>query len=386
MMMKHTYRLRPDWRGAAYYTAFWSAMGTFAPFVNVYFANLGLSGVEIGLLSTLVPLMTLTVGPVLSALADDHARRRLMLRFTLVGAGLALFLEGLPDDFGVLAVVVAILAFFHSPVMSIADSLIARMAVHHQLDFGRMRMWGSFGFAGMAVGSGWLWQQFGLRWMFVTGALLFIPIFVLVGQLEEGPPKDKHRRQPFRKLLDDHGLLAILVASFMVGVGLQVTFIFGSIYMNVLGGGLFLVGLLSGLAAGFEIPAMRYSGALSERFGFAKTLIASYVLLGAPLLGYAVATSPVALLVASSIRGAGYGLFLVNTVRLIDSRVPQEWSSTAQSMMYAAMMGLAPLLTSPVAGWIYDTLGPVALFAGGGMIVGLAGVVIMIAAGRGMLN
>src|SRR5438045_1346895 len=38
------------------------------PFTNVYFVNLGLSGREIGQLSALLPLMTLTVAPALAGL------------------------------------------------------------------------------------------------------------------------------------------------------------------------------------------------------------------------------------------------------------------------------------------------------------------------------
>ncbi|MBN1286112.1 MAG: MFS transporter [Anaerolineae bacterium] len=369
-----------------YYAAFWGTMGVFAPFINIYFAGLGLSGTQIGLLSTLVPAMTLTVGPALSALADRRAQRRRILQFAIAGGGLAILLESIPDSFEVLGAAVMLVAFFFSPVISIADSLISRMATRYQLDFGKVRMWGSIGFASMVVVCGWLWEQVGLRWMFVLAALLFILIFVMAGQLEEGPPADRQRRQSFKELLRDPGLAAILATSFLAGAGNQIYFTFGSVYINTLGSGLFFIGVISALSASLEVPAMRYSSAAVERFGGPKTLLIAYILLGVSLLCYGLTSNLPVLLVASLVRGIGSGLFVVSTVRLIDSRVPQEWSSTAQSMMYAASMGLAPLLASPVAGWVYDTLGSVTLFIGGSVLVGLAGIAITVAAARGWLE
>jgi hypothetical protein len=45
------------------------------PFINIRFARLGLSGGQIGLLSALLPLMTLSAAPALAALADRRGWR-----------------------------------------------------------------------------------------------------------------------------------------------------------------------------------------------------------------------------------------------------------------------------------------------------------------------
>lgn len=62
--------LSHHWRGALFFLCYWGFFAVFEPFLNVRFARLGLSGLEIGLLAALYPLMSVTVAPVVSAVAD----------------------------------------------------------------------------------------------------------------------------------------------------------------------------------------------------------------------------------------------------------------------------------------------------------------------------
>ena len=63
-------RRKPALNGAAFFATHWGAVAVFAPFINIYFAEVGLTGVQIGLLSALWPLATLAIAPFLSAVAD----------------------------------------------------------------------------------------------------------------------------------------------------------------------------------------------------------------------------------------------------------------------------------------------------------------------------
>ena len=181
-------KLKPARRGSIYYLAYWAAIGIYNPFTNVYFVNLGLSGREIGLLSALLPLLTLTVAPALAGLADRRGWRVRILALSLAGMGVALLLLSFPRSFLVLAPIMVLLALARSPIAPVADSLVARMAARHRLNFGGMRLWGSLGFALVAIASGALWQRAGYSFMFVLAGLAFLPVALCALLLEEGPP------------------------------------------------------------------------------------------------------------------------------------------------------------------------------------------------------
>jgi MFS family permease len=208
--------------------------------------------------------------------------------------------------------------------------------------------------------------------MFVTGGLLFLPVIISAIMLEEGAPVAPQTRRPLKEMTQDLGLVAILVAAFLVQPAFQFTFVFGGIYMDVLQGGQLHMGLLFMITALMELPTMHYSDKLIRRLGGARTLLLAYLLGGLALLGHALAWTPWLLILAAALRGAGYGLFFITSVRLLDERVPEEWSSSVQGIMNAGALGLTPLLAIPIAGELYDQWGPSAVFWFGSALAWLA--------------
>jgi PPP family 3-phenylpropionic acid transporter len=386
MRLRALRALGPGWRGALFYIVFWGASGTFNPFLNVHFARLGLSGQQIGVLSTMLPIVTLFAGPVLSALADRRACRTWILSVALAGLSITLLLLGLPRTCAGLIPLMALMAMFRSPVTPIADSLIARMSAARRLNYGSLRLWGSLSASLVAAFCGWLWQRVGFAPMFVLAAALTLPVALFGLALDEAKVCPQRERAPLRAVLGDPGLAAILGATFFVSLGMQTTFTFGGMYMDALGGSEFLVGLLFALSALCELPTMRFSSAIVDRLGGARTLLLSYGLFGVCFAIYALAWAPGALLLASLFGGSGFGLFFITTVRLINDRAPPEWSSTAQSLMSATSFGVASLLGGLLGGRIYDARGPAALFAGAVLMAALAAAVIVLANARGLFD
>ncbi len=378
--------LTPAYRGALFYTAFWGIMGVFEPFVNVYFSRLGLNGREIGLLSAIFPLMVMVFAPAFSALGDRNAWRVRLLSLALLGTAGVLMFMNIPTKFKALLLLVALYGFFRSPILPIADSLVVRMCLRYNLDYGRLRQWGSFSFSVVAVACGALWDQVGLAAMFPLAGILLIPVIFAARGLEEGPKKEKQHQRPIRQIWRDSGLIVILLATFLVEAALFVTGVFGGVYMDSLGGGLWMVGLFYGLSALAEMPGMYYNSALRSRFGGPGALLFAYFLTAVGVVGQALAASPWVLLASTTLRGAGFGLFFSVTVRLIDERVPEEWSSTTQAILQAGAWGLIPLIAAPLSGLVYDLAGGPALFWSGAVLVGLAILVILLASARGLFS
>jgi PPP family 3-phenylpropionic acid transporter len=378
--------LGPGWRGALFYTVYWGATGAITPFLNVYFARQGLSGQQIGLLSTLSTIATLVYVPLLSALADRYARRTWILSGTLIGLSIAVLLLGVPRTSTGLIPLAALMTLFQSPVAPIADSLIVRMSANHGLNYGNLRLWGSLSASLIAAGCGVLWQRTGYAPMFGTTAALMLPVALFALTLDEARTCERQKRASLHHVLGDVGLVAILAATLFVGTGMQTIFVFGGMYMDELGGNESMVGLLFALSVVCELPGMQFSDAIVRRIGGVRALLLSYGLFGLGFLIYALAWAPGALLLAALFTGLGFGLFFVTTVRVINDRAPPEWSSTAQSLMSAVSFGLASLLGGMLGGRIYDTWGPATLYAGAVFAAILAIVVLALASARGLFE
>ncbi|MDQ3249528.1 MAG: MFS transporter [Chloroflexota bacterium] len=376
--------LSPANRGALYYFVYWGATGIYEPFLNVHFADIGLSRFEIGLLAALFPLITLMVAPPLSALADRLRQRRRTMALLLIGFAPTLFLTGLPRTFTLLILVVSLLAFFRGPITPIGDSLISRMAERHGLNFGSMRLWGSLGFAIISTTAGLFWAAWGATVMFAVAGLLFLPVIGLTLLLEEGVPVEHHLRRPLRELLRSPALRVLLATSFLMGAAMSIVFNFEGIYLQTLGGSQFMIGLLFGLIALCELPPMYFAALLRRRLGGAQTLLLAYGLLGASYLGLGLVTTPAWLLADAVLQGFGFGLFFVSAIQLLNDLTPPEWSSTAQALFNACAFGLSWLIATPLGGWGYDQVGPGALFTISGLLVVVAMLLLIAAMSRGL--
>ncbi|HOU14757.1 MAG TPA: MFS transporter [Anaerolineae bacterium] len=377
--LKHTSQRSPYWRASLFYFSLWAVMGAQMPFFNVYFARLGLSGLQIGILSAAFPLMTLLVGPALALLADRRRWQKRMLLISIGGTGALLILFIFPRTFAPLLLLVLVRAALFSPMMSIGDGMVARMAARHRIDYGKLRLWGSLSFAIAALICGALWERWGFQAMFIVTSLLTLPVLWSATGLEESAPAaaDQQKKSTaaaptLHNLRRDQGLIVILLAVSLVGIAEGMYGTFSGVYMDQLGGGQLLVGALFGLSALAEPPVMHYSGAIFRKLGKPVSILLAYGLVGIAFLGYGLVRQPWLILAFAMLKGAGFALYFVGNVSLIDERAPEAWTSTLQSLMNAATRGLAPLVTNPLAGWLADSMGLPVVFIGSGIAALLA--------------
>jgi MFS transporter, PPP family, 3-phenylpropionic acid transporter len=379
--------LSPVWMGSLFYWFYWTFIAAYDPFLNVYLSQeLGLSGFEIGVLAIFSPLTALLLAPFVSAIADGRGWRLPLLKIALIGWVISLLLFRWPQTFWGLIPVMMLLAIFRSPTAPIGDSLVAQMSATHRLSYGSMRLWGSLGFALMSIAGGLAWQRFGYAPMFVIAAILAVPCILLITRLEDRAPTQRQTAGSARQLLRDPGLVTLFAVAFLAGVSLISTYIFGGIFMEQLGGGRVYVGLMFGLSALTEVPIMFASAQIMGRLTAPKTLLLSLFFIALSVYGHTISFTPLMLLLAGILKGVGYGLFFVTIVYLINERTPDEWKATAQSIMNACFVGLAPLFTSALSGYIFDVWGGRTMFAGTASFTLVAIGWMLVALARGWLE
>jgi len=372
-------RLNPGMRGALYYLVYWGTGGLYMPFVNVHFRHLGFSGSQISMLSVLFPIAALLVAPPLTSLADRRTWRVRMLTLSLVIVGFVLISLAFPTQFWPALLLMAALAASRCLVAPIGDSLVLRMAARHNVAYGKLRLWGSFSFALIAMIFGAVWEQIGFAPMFIIAGLLCLPPAFTASLLEEVPTPPRQASEPvsINWIWRDFGLMTILTASFLIGGALNMAVNFEGVYMDVLGGSEVYVGLIFAISAFSEMPAMFLGETLVRRLGSTQTLLLSYGLMFVGYLGYTFATAPWMLLVLAIFKGMGFGLYFTSTVRLLDARVSPAQAATIQGVMNATSGGLAPLIAGPISGLIFDGLGPHTLYLTATILIAIAAAVLL---------
>jgi MFS transporter, PPP family, 3-phenylpropionic acid transporter len=360
--------MSPGLRGAFYYSLFWTADAAFEPFINVHFSRLGLSGIEIGWLSMFFPLFILINPPWVNRLADKYGIRVRLLTVCLFIVAISIIFYAFPRTFIQFLPVVILVAIIRSATGPLADSLIARMAGKYQVDYGRMRLWGSLTFAFTSLVLGYVWSLVGFSYIFIVAGILFFPTAIAAALLEETPTDTAPQvalapsLNAFKLFIQDKSLVLVSIAAFLGTGAMVMASNFIGIYMQTVGGNETYIGALWGFSALFEVPVMLFSSKIARRLGDTTTLILAYLLFAVGFLGYSFSHSPILLVIFASVRGLGFGLMFVNTVTIIDRRAPSCFSSTYQGIEAALAWGLAPLLASLLSGWIFDKMGAAPLF------------------------
>jgi len=364
-------------------------MGMFLPFLSVYFRqDLGFSGRQIGILSLIQPLLMMLVAIPAASLADHRRWRVSLLQVGILGAAIMLIVAMFPRSFLLWIGCRSLMALFAGPTMPLADSIIARMALTHRLNYGSMRLWGSLSFAVMAAGCGLVWEQVGLRPMLPLTGLALLLVIIWASLLEEGPPRNPDAPKiGMRHILqNDMGLTVLTMTSFLIGASVYMSVVFDGIYMTHLGGTQSMIGFMFGLTAFSEPPTMHYSQALIRRFGGPQILLIACLLMVTAFVGYSLAWEPWMLLLTAAVKGLGFGLFWAGNVRLTSERSPEHLTSTVQSIVTTAAFGVAPIIVSPISGELFDAFGPRSIFFATTACTGGAALILIIALARGVFR
>lgn len=345
------------------YLGYYLALGSFMPYINLYYERLGLSGVQIGTLAALPVLVGAVATLIWGALADALRWHRGIFRLALVLGPLAVFLLSRVSTFGALIPLVIFYALVTSPIISLMDSAALEVAEAHQLSYGDMRLWGSIGWSIATWGVGALIEHFDIHWLFYSYIGFMLLTFMVTFSL---PPRRRVLQAPFghglRRLLAQPGFLFFLLSIFLLSVTSSGTSSFFTLYMDGIGAQEGTIGLAWTLAAWSEIPVMLGAGAIMRRIS-AKGLIAiAFVNYALRWLLFSFITNPIWVLVVQLMHGLSFGAFLVGSVTYLNERTPEGLSTTALAIFNTTAFSLASITGSLIGGIFYDTLGLGAMF------------------------
>lgn len=353
-------------RGALYYFGFWGANGLYQGFLGVHFRELGLNPTQIGIAIALFPLCNLLFSPLVAAWADARQKRVAVLSVSLLALALSLVALFFAQGFWGVLLGMAALGLSQAFVAPLADSLIGRMASRNGLEYGRMRLWGSLGFALASSLAGLAWARVGYETMFIVAAVATLPLLGVARTLPEVSAETGARGDLFQTLrelfLHDRGTLLLLLVVLLMGFGLGLAAPFLGLAIQDRGGAAAMVGFLYGTIALVEMLTMRYERRLSRWLGDAGVMMLASGLYALAYLGMALANHPALMLACGMVVGMGFGLFFVGSVRIIDARAKAYQVSTLQSFRNGLAFGLAHLIAGPAGGALYQAQGPTALF------------------------
>lgn len=361
----------------SFYFLYYAAFAFFAPFIVLFYQQLNFSGVQIGLLTGVPPLVSLAAGPLLSGVADRTRRHNLIMAAGLIAAAVTIFLLPSLTNFLTIFILVILYNIIFAPVGSLSDSATMAMLGEERSMYGRVRLGGTFGWGVFAQIAGTVFYAFGLKVVFyvytgITLLNLFVSQKLTFGKHEE----HQTTQGSIRTFLTNRRWVVFLLSSFFGGLGVASVVSYLSPYLTELGANGNQIGFAFTIATVTELPVFFFGHHLVKRFTPYGLYRIALVLIGIRSLFFGfVNTFPLAILV-QALGGMLFPAFWSAGVAYADEHAPAGLKSTAQAIFGAASFGIGSAVGGLICGVMLESIGGRGMFTVLGIII-LAGLALV---------
>lgn len=358
-----------------FYLFYFAAISFSMPFVVLYLQELGFSGVQIGLIAGMMPLITLVGAPLWTGLADARGRHKLIMSLAILGAVLFNAIFPLLKTLAPIIIVVILFALFSAPVTAFADSATMTMLAGEKAMYGRVRLGGTIGYGLVAPLAGVIIQSYGLRWAFWGYSVIMILVFIVSQKFTFGSRvANISLKGDIRKVMANRRWTFFLCLAFVGGVAFTSINSYLFPYMEELGISRSIMGIALTISTIGELPILFYANRLLKRFGAYGLLGLGMTMTGVRLLLYAWLNFPAGILFFQLLNGMTFPMVWVAGVTYADENAPTGMKATAQGLLGAMVFGFGSaagglaggLMLGSIGGhWMYLILGSCVLVSVG---------------------
>jgi len=360
------------------------------PIFADYLKHRGLSGIEIGLILSVTPIMMFSVQPFYGMLADRLGYKNCLLLSSFF-ASISYVCYLFEGSFSYLLIITVFMSLFYNTIQPILDSMSLKLAQNNPaFSYGTLRIAGAAGWAFTGVVVGHYIDAVNTTVIFVYSAISMLLTFIFTFSLKSADQKPSApASQSFQNIRDVFGnktLIFLLICVFLVSACATTIWNFYSIYMKENGASASLVGYGLSLQGLCELPLFYFSAKIIGKLGIKTTLLITVLTTAVRMLLYSLIKNPHVAVFIEILHGISWSLFWVVCVEYVNMLVREDWRVTGQSLLYAAYYGVGAIVGNFWTGYLYDAKMKLAdiflLNAGAVAIVGLFIWIFMKRAGR----
>ena len=369
---------RDFWLIRLYFLLWLGGGGFLYPYITLFYKQQGLSGTEIGLLSTVGWGVALLSAPLWARWGDRVRNPRPLIQIGLLGGALLTLWLSQQQLFLWMAVLIALSSLISSASDPLSTSQALAITNSEKSGFGAVRVWGSVGWLLMTPLCGWLIERSGLMVAFWGYALTYLLGALVLFFVVTNPPAKQAGAEPQPRV--DRLIAALSRDRSMVGLALALSVFwlagygatqFETIYLKQLDASTFVIGLVNTTSSVIEIGAMLWADRLVRRYGAGRILGISALIYAASKLIVILSPTIPAFFAMRALSGIYYSMFVVASIAYAAEGAPEGQGSTVLALYYVTLLGLTQLVAGPLGGAAFDAFGAYWLFViafGGGVL------------------
>ncbi len=350
----------------AYFFLYFAGSAFLSPYLPIFYQSRGLSGFQIGLLSSIGFAVGIFAAPQWGRRADRMPAPQRLLHLAIPFSIASYLFLSRQTMFLPIVGIVILNSIFSAAQEPVAAALAIRATRSARAGFGSVRVWGSLGWSLLVWVAGWWIQNTTIQAAFYGFAASMIAGWFALWFLKPGSPprpaalsesaspagSSRHRPIP-----------ALLAAVLMLWIAVAGVRQFETLYFKQLGAGTDLIGFTAMLSSLVELPSMFGSDWLTRRFGAHRVLIAGMFLDGL-VRGLVVIWPSIPVLIAVRMMvGISFSMTTVGMVAYVQEYVPHDQQTRAVALYTVVIRNLVYLFSNPLNGAIFDAFGGYWLYA-----------------------
>lgn len=344
-----------QWMMSFGYVWFFAGIAAFTPFAAIYYKSLGFNGGQVGLLVAMPAIGLALTGAFWGAVADTLAAHRNMLRVSLaLGAVCALFAsraEGFPLVFSW----IILLSFTTVPLRSLMDHFAVLIGGRTQTPFGRIRLWGAFGYTAFALTIGRLMNENVTSLFLVAYGISLILTLISTFYLPQLPAQQRRPLlEGIGELVQNRRLMLLMLVAFAQAVAAFLIVASLGAHINGLGGTNSQVGAAFAIAAVSELPVFMAGAWLYRRLGPDRMIAIIMVFYALRMLALSLIGTPDGVVALQAVHGVTFGAFLVAGVPRAHELAGGRYPATVQALLTMAAFGFGNIVGSFAGGALLD--------------------------------
>lgn len=372
--MSHTRAMlrRIELNYGAAQSSYWLSMGAFSGFMALYLGFRGYNDTQIGLIASLISVLTISFQLLISSFSDrrpDLPLKRTIALVYIVAILLAVGMLALPMELGILFIVYALGGGLLNTINGLLNALMMQYVnIGLPVRYGLPRGMASIAYAFFSLLLGLLIEAYSpslLMPLFLVVAALGVMSVMLmpdVYTLSDQPVSAFTRERSlghrsYRQLLKSSPIFSLfLIATVVIYMGAAGCLLFLVRVIEGAGGGSRELGIGMFIQAAVELPTMLLSARIFKRFKAQDLLSLSFFFYVVRALLLALSTSVGMVYAALSLNIFCYGIYCVGSVLFVNGLLGPGEKVRAQGLV-ALGSSLGGILSSLFSGMLLDSLG-----------------------------
>lgn len=361
---------------ALFFVGLFLIQGVFLPYWPVWLKAQGLSAGEIGILLSLPNWVRVFADPLIAQRADHTGNRKTPMMWLAGIYVLSILAFPVSSNFWWLAGLSVVIGFTFSPLLPLGTTITVHECKTRDLDYGRVRLWGSLAFIFASYGAGWVLDGTSTTWivwmLFVAG----IVNFAITTRMPD-PQTDRSLRSGSSLVyLLRKPVFLIYLGCIGFAQGSHGTYYsFASVHWETVGYSHEMIGTFWSIGVIAEIALFAVAGKFVRgrhpgilfALGAAAGIVRWIVLGSSDGFWMIVLVQP--------LHAMTFGITHLAAVSFIARAIPQQLATSAQSLMATLSMGVFLGSSIWASGPLYEHFGSHAYYA----MAGLSGIALAFA-------